>query len=137
GLVPTTGLAEQHYRTFGQRLAEYPFTVEVVSRFKTPAQQKEILKRVADGAVDVVIGTHRLVSNDVRFKDLGLVIIDEEQRFGVEHKEKLKRLRATVHVLTMTATPIPRTLHAVVLGIREISNLETPSPERLPVETRI
>jgi transcription-repair coupling factor (superfamily II helicase) len=136
-LVPTTVLAEQHYRTFSQRLAEYPFTVEVVSRFKTPAQQREILKRVAEGTVDVIIGTHRIVSNDVRFKDLGLIIIDEEQRFGVEHKEKLKRLRATVHVLTMTATPIPRTLHSALLGIREISNLETPPPERLPVETRI
>lgn len=136
-LVPTTVLAEQHYRTFTQRLAEYPFTVESVSRFKSPAQQKEILQRVAEGAVDVVIGTHRLVSDDVAFKDLGIVIIDEEQRFGVEHKEKLKRLRATVHVLTMTATPIPRTLHQALLGIREISNLETPPPERMPVETRI
>jgi transcription-repair coupling factor (superfamily II helicase) len=136
-LVPTTVLAEQHYRTFSQRIAEYPFTVEMVSRFRTPAQQKEILKRVADGSVDIVIGTHRLVSDDVKFKDLGLVIIDEEQRFGVEHKEKLKRLRATVHVLTMTATPIPRTLHQALLGIREISNLETPPPERMPVETRI
>jgi transcription-repair coupling factor (superfamily II helicase) len=136
-LVPTTVLAEQHYRTFSQRLAEYPFTVESVSRFKPPAKQKETLKRVAEGAVDVIIGTHRLVSDDVKFKDLGLVIIDEEQRFGVEHKEKLKRLRATVHVLTMTATPIPRTLHQALLGIREISNLETPPPERMPVETRI
>ncbi len=136
-LVPTTVLAEQHYRTFSQRLAEYPFAVESVSRFKSPAQQKEVLKRVAAGEVDVVIGTHRLVSEDVKFKDLGLVIIDEEQRFGVEHKERLKRLRATVHVLTMTATPIPRTLHQALLGIREISNLETPPPERMPVETRI
>src|SRR5205823_11669250 len=136
-LVPTTILAEQHFRTFSQRLAEYPFTVEVVSRFKTPAEQKRVLQRVAAGGIDVIIGTHRLLSNDVRFKDLGLVVIDEEQRFGVEHKEKLKRLRATVHVLTMTATPIPRTLHAALLGIREISNLETPPPERQPVETRI
>jgi transcription-repair coupling factor (superfamily II helicase) len=136
-LVPTTVLAEQHYRTFSQRLAEYPFVVEAVSRFRSPAKQKEILKRVAAGEVDVVIGTHRLVSEDVKFKDLGLVVIDEEQRFGVEHKEKLKRLRATVHVLTMSATPIPRTLHQALLGIREISNLETPPPDRLPVETRI
>ena len=136
-LVPTTVLAEQHYRTFSQRLAEYPFTVDVVSRFKSPAKQKETLKRVATGGVDLIIGTHRLVSDDVKFKDLGLVIIDEEQRFGVQHKEKLKRLRATVHVLTMTATPIPRTLHAALLGIREISNLETPPPERQAVETRI
>jgi transcription-repair coupling factor (superfamily II helicase) len=136
-LVPTTVLAEQHYRTFSQRFAEYPFTVEAVSRFKSAAKQKEVLKRVAAGTVDVIVGTHRLVSKDVKFKDLGLVIIDEEQRFGVEHKERLKLLRATVHVLTMTATPIPRTLHGALLGIREISNLETPPPERQPVETRI
>ena len=136
-LVPTTILAEQHFRTFSQRFAEYPFTVESVSRFKTAGQTREILKRVSEGGVDVIIGTHRVVSGDVSFKELGLVIIDEEQRFGVEHKEKLKRLRATVHVLTMTATPIPRTLHAALLGIREISNLETPPPERQPVETRI
>jgi transcription-repair coupling factor (superfamily II helicase) len=136
-LVPTTVLAEQHFRTFSQRFAEYPFAVDVVSRFKTGGKQKETLKRVAQGEVDVVIGTHRLLSADVKFRDLGLVIIDEEQRFGVEHKEKLKHLRATVHVLTMTATPIPRTLHSALLGIREISNLETPPPDRQPVETRI
>jgi transcription-repair coupling factor (superfamily II helicase) len=136
-LVPTTVLAEQHLRTFSQRLSEYPFIVECVSRFKTPAEQKRILKRVAEGGVDIIIGTHRLVSEDVRFKELGLVIIDEEQRFGVEHKEKLKRLRATVDVLTLTATPIPRTLHLALLGIRDISNLETPPPDRLPIETRI
>ncbi len=136
-LVPTTVLAEQHYRTFSQRLAEYPFTVDVVSRFKSPGKQKETLKKVATGEVDIIVGTHRLLSKDVKFKDLGLVIIDEEQRFGVEHKERLKQLRATVHVVTMTATPIPRTLHGALLGIREISNLETPPPERQPVETRI
>ncbi|MFO0808072.1 MAG: transcription-repair coupling factor [Gemmataceae bacterium] len=136
-LVPTTVLAEQHLRTFTERFAEYPFVVEGVSRFKTQGEQRKILKRVAEGGVDVIIGTHRLVSEDVRFKDLGLVIIDEEQRFGVEHKEKLKRLRAMVDVLTLTATPIPRTLHLALLGIRDISNLETPPPERLPIETRI
>jgi transcription-repair coupling factor (superfamily II helicase) len=136
-LVPTTVLAEQHLRTFGQRLSEYPFVVEGVSRFRSPAEQRRILKRVAEGGVDIIIGTHRLVSDDVRFKDLGLVIIDEEQRFGVEHKEKLKRLRAMVDVLTLTATPIPRTLHLALLGIRDISNLETPPPDRLPIETRI
>ena len=136
-LVPTTVLAEQHYRTFAQRYAEYPFVVDVVSRFKTSAKQKETLQKVAAGEIDVIVGTHRLLSKDVKFKDLGLVIIDEEQRFGVEHKERLKQLRATVHVLTMTATPIPRTLHSALLGIREISNLETPPPERQPVETRI
>ncbi len=136
-LVPTTILAEQHFRTFTQRFAEYPFAVEVVSRYKSPAEQRAALKKVAAGEIDVIVGTHRLLSQDVKFKDLGLVVIDEEQRFGVEHKEKLKRLRATVHVLTMTATPIPRTLHGALLGIREISNLETPPPERQPVETRI
>jgi transcription-repair coupling factor (superfamily II helicase) len=135
--VPTTILAEQHYRTFSQRFAEYPFTVECLSRFRSGSQQKDIIQRVKDGAVDVVVGTHRVVSGDVQFKDLGLIIIDEEQRFGVEHKEKLKKLRATVHVLTMTATPIPRTLHASLLGIREISNIETPPMGRQPVETRI
>ncbi len=136
-LVPTTVLAEQHYRTFSQRFAEYPFVVDVVNRFKSPAQQKETLQRLATGEIDVIVGTHRLLSNDVVFKDLGLVVIDEEQRFGVEHKEKLKRMRAMVDVLTMTATPIPRTLHTALLGLREISNLETPPPDRQPVETRI
>ncbi len=136
-LAPTTVLAEQHFRTFGQRLAEYPFTVECLNRFRSPKQQKDIIKRVAEGSVDVVIGTHRLVSKDVKFKDLGLVIVDEEQRFGVEHKERLKHLRTSVHILTMTATPIPRTLHGALLGVREISSLETPPPERYPVETRI
>jgi transcription-repair coupling factor (superfamily II helicase) len=136
-LVPTTVLAEQHYRTFGQRLAEYPFVVECLSRFRSHAEQKRILERLARGGVDVIIGTHRIVSADVHFKDLGLVIIDEEQRFGVEHKERLKRLRETVDVLTLTATPIPRTLHLSLLGIRDISNLETPPPDRLAIETRI
>jgi transcription-repair coupling factor (superfamily II helicase) len=136
-LVPTTVLAEQHYRTFSQRLSEYPFSVECLSRFRSTGEQKAILGRLAKGGVDVVVGTHRLVSADVQFKDLGLVIIDEEQRFGVEHKERLKRLRQTVDVLTLTATPIPRTLHLSLLGIRDISNLETPPPDRLSIETRI
>jgi transcription-repair coupling factor (superfamily II helicase) len=136
-LVPTTVLAEQHYRTFSQRLAEYPFTVECLSRFRSAAEQKRIVERLTKGGIDIIIGTHRLVSADVQFKDLGLVIIDEEQRFGVEHKERLKRLRQQVDVLTMTATPIPRTLHLALLGIRDISNLETPPPDRLAIETRI
>ncbi len=136
-LVPTTVLAEQHYRTFSQRLAEYPFVVECISRFRSAGEQRRILDRLAGGGVDVIVGTHRLVSADVRFKDLGLVVIDEEQRFGVEHKERLKRLRQTVDVLTLTATPIPRTLHLSLLGIRDISNLETPPPDRLAIETRI
>lgn len=136
-LVPTTVLAEQHFRTFSQRLAEYPFVVECLSRFRSGGEQKGIVKRLAAGGVDVIVGTHRLVSADVQFKELGLVIIDEEQRFGVEHKERLKRLRETVDVLTMTATPIPRTLHMSLLGIRDISNLETPPADRLAIETRI
>jgi transcription-repair coupling factor (superfamily II helicase) len=136
-LVPTTVLAEQHFRTFSQRLSEYPFVVEGISRFRTHGEQRRILERLAQGGIDIIIGTHRLVSPDVHFKDLGLVIIDEEQRFGVEHKERLKRLRQTVDVLTLTATPIPRTLHLSLLGIRDISNLETPPPDRLAIETRI
>jgi transcription-repair coupling factor (superfamily II helicase) len=136
-LVPTTVLAEQHFRTFSERLAEYPFVVESISRFRTAGEQKRILDRLAKGGIDVIIGTHRLVSADVQFKDLGLVIIDEEQRFGVEHKERLKHLRQTVDVLTMTATPIPRTLHLALLGIRNISNLETAPADRLAIETRI
>ncbi|MBY0525488.1 MAG: transcription-repair coupling factor [Gemmataceae bacterium] len=136
-LVPTTVLAEQHFRTFSQRMAEYPFVVDGISRFRSAGEQRRIIERVNQGGVDVIIGTHRLVSTDVKFKELGLVIIDEEQRFGVEHKERLKALRQTVDVLTLTATPIPRTLHLSLLGIRDISSLETPPPDRLAIETRI
>jgi transcription-repair coupling factor (superfamily II helicase) len=136
-LVPTTVLAEQHFRTFSQRMAEYPFAIEVISRFRSGSEQKRILKRLEEGSIDIIIGTHRIVSNDVKFKELGLVIIDEEQRFGVEHKERLKKLRQTVDVLTLTATPIPRTLHLSLLGIRDISNLETAPQGRLAIETRI
>ncbi|MEZ6054456.1 MAG: transcription-repair coupling factor [Planctomycetaceae bacterium] len=135
-LVPTTVLAEQHYRTFRDRMAEYPFTVETLSRFRTKAEQRETLAGMEAGTVDLVIGTHRLVQKDVRFKDLGLLIIDEEQRFGVDAKEMLKRVRLTVDVLTMTATPIPRTLHMSLLGIRDISNLTTPPQDRVAIETR-
>jgi transcription-repair coupling factor (superfamily II helicase) len=136
-LVPTTVLAEQHFRTFRQRMAEYPFVVDGISRFRSAAEQRDIVGRLAQGGIDIIIGTHRLVSADVQFKDLGLVIIDEEQRFGVEHKERLKKLRQMVDVLTLTATPIPRTLHLALLGIRDISNLETPPADRLAIETRI
>ncbi|QDT52676.1 Transcription-repair-coupling factor [Caulifigura coniformis] len=136
-LVPTTVLAEQHYRTFCERMAEFPVRVEVLSRFKSKAEQREVLKQAEEGRVDIVIGTHRLVQKDVRFKDLGLLVVDEEQRFGVEHKERLKHLRLTVDVLTMTATPIPRTLHFSLMGIRDISNLTTPPQDRVPIETRI
>jgi transcription-repair coupling factor (superfamily II helicase) len=136
-LVPTTVLAEQHHRTFTERMAEFPFTIEVVNRFRPKADIRQVLKRTAEGTVDVLIGTHRLVQKDVAFKDLGVVIIDEEQRFGVEDKEWLKSLRATVDILTLSATPIPRTLHMSLLGIRDISNLETPPPDRKAIETRI
>ena len=136
-LVPTTILAEQHFRTFSERMADYPILIEVLSRFKTKGEQRKILERLAKGEIDIVIGTHRLLQRDVRFKDLGLVIIDEEQRFGVEDKETLKRLRRTVDVLTLTATPIPRTLHMSLLGIRDISVLETPPLDRLSIETQV
>ncbi|HVG94500.1 MAG TPA: transcription-repair coupling factor, partial [Planctomycetota bacterium] len=136
-LVPTTVLAEQHRRTFEARLAPYPLTVRALSRFRTPGETREILAGLADGSVDVVVGTHRLLSKDVVFRDLGLVVVDEEQRFGVQHKERLKAMRADVDVLTLTATPIPRTLHMALLGIRDISNLTTPPPGRQPIETRL
>lgn len=136
-LVPTTILAEQHYRSFTGRMAEFPFTIEVINRFRPKAEIREVLKLTAAGKVDILIGTHRLVQKDVSFKDLGLVVIDEEQRFGVEDKEWLKSLRSTVDVLTLSATPIPRTLHMSLLGIRDISNLETPPPDRKAIETRI
>ncbi len=136
-LVPTTVLAEQHYRTVSERLADYPFEVRCLSRFRSPAEQKRIVEDVKKGRVDVVIGTHRLLSQDVRFADLGLVVIDEEQRFGVEHKDRLRQLRHTVDVLTMTATPIPRTLHMSMLGIRDISSLATPPLDRRAIATQI
>jgi transcription-repair coupling factor (superfamily II helicase) len=136
-LVPTTVLAEQHYQTFCERLADYPMSVSCLSRFRTKAEQADIVSAARKGQVDVVIGTHRLLSKDVGFADLGLVVIDEEQRFGVEHKERLKRFRETVDVLTMTATPIPRTLHLSLLGIRDISALETPPVDRRSIATQV
>jgi transcription-repair coupling factor (superfamily II helicase) len=136
-LVPTTVLAQQHYETFLQRLAAFPVNVEMLSRFRTPREQTSILHRLFIGEVDIVIGTHRLISSDVQFKDLGLVIIDEEQRFGVTHKEHLKKLRTEVDVLTLTATPIPRTLYMALTGVRDISNLNTPPEERLPIVTHV
>jgi len=136
-LVPTTVLAQQHYETFCQRLAAFPVKVEMLSRFRTPREQTDILYGLAFGEVDIVIGTHRLISSDVEFKDLGLVIIDEEQRFGVTHKEHLKKLRTEVDVLTLTATPIPRTLYMALTGVRDISNLNTPPEERLPIITHV
>ncbi len=136
-LVPTTVLAQQHFNTFRQRLAAYPVEVEMLSRFRTAQQQREIIQRLEKGQVDIVIGTHRLLSSDVRFKDLGLLIIDEEQRFGVTHKEALKKMRAEVDVLTLTATPIPRTLYMALSGVRDISTINTPPEERLPVITHV
>jgi len=136
-LVPTTVLAQQHFETFSQRLAAYPVKVEMLSRFRTPREQSEILYKLFTGEVDIVIGTHRLISSDVQFKELGLVVIDEEQRFGVTHKEHLKKLRTEVDVLTLTATPIPRTLYMALTGVRDISNLNTPPEERLPIVTHV
>ncbi len=136
-LVPTTVLAQQHYETFLQRLAAYPVKVEMLSRFRTQREQTSIVHGLAIGAIDIVVGTHRLMSGDVQFKNLGLVVIDEEQRFGVTHKEHLKKLRTEVDVLTLTATPIPRTLYMALTGVRDISNLNTPPEERLPIVTHV
>jgi transcription-repair coupling factor (superfamily II helicase) len=136
-LVPTTVLAEQHYRSFKERMVNYPFAIESISRFKTAGQQKDTVRRLAKGEIDILIGTHRLVSKDVHFSDLGLVVIDEEQRFGVTHKERLKQMRKTVDVLTMSATPIPRTLHMSMLGLRDISSLTTAPQDRRSVVTEV
>jgi transcription-repair coupling factor (superfamily II helicase) len=136
-LVPTTVLAEQHYRSFKQRLASYPFNVDSISRVKSTKEQKDTLKKLAAGEVDLLIGTHRLISKDVKFADLGLVVIDEEQRFGVTHKERLKQMRKTVDVLTMSATPIPRTLHMSMVGLRDISSLTTAPQDRRSVVTEV
>ena len=134
-LVPTTILAQQHYETFRERLKEYPVTVEVLSRFRTAKEQKAILERLKKGDIDIIIGTHRLLQKDVAFKDLGLMIIDEEQRFGVKDKERLKSFRAVVDVMTLTATPIPRTLYMSMMGIRDLSIIDTPPVDRLAVKT--
>ena len=134
-LVPTTVLAQQHFNTFRERMADYPIRVELLSRFRTPREQANVVKNLAAGAVDIVIGTHRIVQDDIVFKDLGLVVIDEEQRFGVLHKEKFKRLRTLVDVLTLSATPIPRTLYLALTGARDMSTIQTPPHDRLPVET--
>ena len=134
-LAPTTVLAQQHYTNFLRRLSAFPITVKMLSRFRTPAQQERALEGMATGQVDLVIGTHRLLSKDVVFKDLGLLIVDEEQRFGVTHKERIKQMRTEVDVLTLTATPIPRTLHMSLTGVRDLSTIETPPEERLPIKT--
>ncbi len=134
-LVPTTVLAQQHYNSFRERMAEFPVRIELLSRFRTARQQRAAMAAAANGTVDIVIGTHRIVSADVQFKELGLVIVDEEQKFGVKHKEQFKLLRTTVDVLTLSATPIPRTLYMALTGARDLSTLETPPQDRLPVET--
>ncbi|MDD4680143.1 MAG: transcription-repair coupling factor [Clostridia bacterium] len=134
-LAPTTILAQQHYHTFVSRFGDFPFTIQVLSRFRTQKEQKEILKELKAGNVDVLIGTHRLLSKDVKFRDLGLLVVDEEQRFGVGHKETVKQMKKNVDVLTLTATPIPRTLHMSLTGIRDISVIETPPEDRYPVQT--
>jgi transcription-repair coupling factor (superfamily II helicase) len=136
-LAPTTVLAFQHYETFKQRFAAFPVTIEMISRFRSPKQQKEILEKVEAGKVDVLIGTHRLLSKDVKFTDLGLLVVDEEQRFGVRHKERLKQMRKQVDVLTMSATPIPRTLHMSMVGLRDMSVIETPPKDRIAIQTVI
>ncbi|MCC6956862.1 MAG: transcription-repair coupling factor [Anaerolineales bacterium] len=136
-LVPTTVLAQQHYQTFTERLAAFPVSVEMLSRFRSPQRQQQIVKDLAQGKIDIVIGTHRMLSSDVQFKDLGLLIIDEEQRFGVTHKEQLKKMRTEVDVLTLTATPIPRTLYMALSGVRDISTINTPPEERLPIVTHV
>ncbi len=136
-LVPTTILAQQHFSTFTKRFADYPINVEMLSRFRSAKQQKEIISAIAKGTIDIVIGTHRLLSKDVKFKDLGLLVIDEEQRFGVSHKEKIKQMRKLVDVLALSATPIPRTLHMSIIGARDLSVINTPPENRLPIETYV
>jgi len=134
-LAPTTVLAFQHFETFKQRFAAFPVSIEMISRFRSPKQQKEILQKVEAGKVDILIGTHRLLSKDVKFADLGLLVVDEEQRFGVRHKERLKQMRKQVDVLTMSATPIPRTLHMSLVGLRDMSVIETPPKDRMAIQT--
>ena len=134
-LAPTTVLAQQHFEVFRQRMLDYPVRIEMLSRFRSQSEQKKVLQLLREGGVDIVIGTHRLISGDVVFKDLGLVVIDEEQRFGVLHKEKFKELFQLVDVLTLSATPIPRTLYLSLVGVKDMSTIETPPLNRLPVET--
>ncbi len=136
-LVPTTILAQQHYYTFQQRMKDYPVRIDLMCRFRTPAQQKKTIEDLKKGAVDIVIGTHRLLSKDIAYKDAGLLIIDEEQRFGVTHKEKIKQMKSKIDVLTLTATPIPRTLHMGLIGIRDMSILEEPPIDRIPIQTYV
>src|SRR4029077_9273468 len=134
-LAPTTVLAFQHYETFKQRFAAFPVSIEMISRFRSPRQQKEIIEKVEQGKIDILIGTHRLLSKDIKFTDLGLLVVDEEQRFGVRHKERLKQMKKEVDVLTLSATPIPRTLHMSLVGLRDMSVIETPPRDRMAIQT--
>ena len=136
-LAPTTILAQQHYNTVLKRFKGFPVKVDVLSRFRTAKETKDVLRRVKEGEIDILVGTHRILGKDVQFKNLGLLIVDEEQRFGVQHKEIIKNMKHQVDVLTLSATPIPRTLHMSMVGIRDMSVLETPPEERLPVQTRV
>src|SRR5699024_588035 len=136
-LVPTTILAQQHFQTITERFSEYPIEIGLLSRFRTKKEQTETITNLKSGSVDIVIGTHRLLSKDIIYKDLGLLIVYEEQRFGVKHKEKIKEIKTNVDVLTLTATPIPRTLHMSMLGIRDLSIIETPPENRFPVQTYV
>ena len=136
-LVPTTILAQQHLETFHERFADYPVIIEMLSRFRSRAEQKQIVRRLTEGTIDIVIGTHRLFSKDVQFRNLGLLVVDEEQRFGVAHKERLKQLRKLVDVMTLSATPIPRTLHLSLMGIRDMSVINTPPEDRIPIRTTV
>src|SRR5699024_1963107 len=136
-LVPTTILAQQHFQTMQERFQDYPLEIGLLSRFRTPKQQRETIEGLKNGVVDIVVGTHRLISNDISFKDLRLLVVDEDQRFGMKHKEKIKQMKTNVDVLTLTATPIPRTLHMSMLGIRDLSVIETPPENRFPVQTYV
>ena len=135
--MPTTILATQHYNTFKQRMKDFPVNIEVMSRFRTAKEQKKTIERLKSGAIDILIGTHRVLSKDIEFKNLGLLIVDEEQRFGVTHKERIKQMKGDVDVLTLSATPIPRTLHMSLVGIRDMSVLEEPPVDRLPIQTYV
>ena len=136
-LVPTTVLAQQHFDTFTRRIAAFPVKIDMISRFRSAKEQAAIIQKLASGEIDVIIGTHRLLSKDIHFKDLGLLVVDEEQRFGVRHKERIKQMRANVDVLTLTATPIPRTLHMALAGIRDLSVIDTPPEDRVPIKTYV
>ena len=136
-LAPTTILAQQIYNTFSQRMKDFPVRVDLLCRFRSAAEQKRSIEDLRKGQVDIIVGTHRLLSKDVQFKDLGLLVVDEEQRFGVAHKEKIKQLKNNVDVLTLTATPIPRTLHMSLIGIRDMSVLEEPPMDRVPIQTYV